>query len=245
MNQNNETSNTKTLNEEWRPVVGLEDFYAVSNHGRVKSLVGNGRRKELIMSQRLNTKGKVGYLQVSFRRGLNKLKRVCVHRLVAMAFVENPNPNEYTIVNHKDENRLNNHADNLEWCNQKYNVCYSFDRHRKDRVDLIKKGRKNTDRNSLSYAPWWNNGTKNKRCWSCPGDGWSMGCIQQRNTRTRTGKNWDAMLEGKTRMEMIRIIYDNSKGGYRHRLLERFGIRLTEQEKREHYENGMKRRKRK
>ncbi len=54
-----------------------------------------------------------------------------VHRLVAKAFI--PNPNNYPCVNHKDENKSNNHADNLEWCTYKYNVQYSLKR-RKNRA---------------------------------------------------------------------------------------------------------------
>lgn len=49
-------------------------------------------------------------------------KRICVHRLVAIAFVDNPY--KYTEINHKDENPLNNKADNLEWCTRKYNMNY-------------------------------------------------------------------------------------------------------------------------
>ena len=48
-----------------------------------------------------------------------------VHRLVAEYFVKNPNPNVYTEVNHKDENKQNNNDYNLEWCDRKYNTYYS------------------------------------------------------------------------------------------------------------------------
>ena len=49
-------------------------------------------------------------------------KRVSVHRLVATAFCDNPN--KYPIVNHRDENKANNNADNLEWCTVIYNMNY-------------------------------------------------------------------------------------------------------------------------
>ena len=58
-----------------------------------------------------------------------KKKTVSVHRLVAMAFVNNPNPDKYKEVNHIDENKLNNNADNLEWCTRSYNQKYYAKRH--------------------------------------------------------------------------------------------------------------------
>ena len=51
-------------------------------------------------------------------------KRMYVHRLVALHFVENPKPNEYNVINHKDENPRNNVYTNLEWCTQAYNQSY-------------------------------------------------------------------------------------------------------------------------
>ena len=50
-----------------------------------------------------------------------------VHRLVAIYYVENPKPNEYNIVNHKDGNKLNNHYTNLEWCNISINTQHAYD----------------------------------------------------------------------------------------------------------------------
>ena len=60
---------------------------------------------------------------------MEKKKTVSVHRLVAMAFVNNPNPDKYKEVNHIDENKLNNNADNLEWCTRSYNQKYYAKRH--------------------------------------------------------------------------------------------------------------------
>ena len=62
-----------------------------------------------------------GYKRVSLWAN-GKSKLLFVHRLVASAFV--PNPNNYPQINHKDENKLNNNADNLEWCTPFYNVHY-------------------------------------------------------------------------------------------------------------------------
>lgn len=71
---------------------------------------------------------KRGYKVVNVR-ACNQSVQIKVHRLVALCFV--PNPNNLPQVNHKDESPANNHASNLEWCDQKYNVNYSLSRLKK------------------------------------------------------------------------------------------------------------------
>ena len=110
------------LNEIWKDVEGYEGLYQVSNLGRVKSLekidASGHRLKEIIMKADTSN-GR--YLRVSFYK--DKKNRVfSIHRLVAKAFI--PNPNDLPCVNHKDENTFNNCASNLEWCTQKYNCNY-------------------------------------------------------------------------------------------------------------------------
>ena len=100
--------------EYWKPVVGYEGHYQVSNFGRVKSIKFG---KEIILKQHIRR----GYYSV----GLSKngiLKRYSVHRLVAQAFIDNTD--NLPQVNHKDENPLNNNVNNLEWCNSEYNNNY-------------------------------------------------------------------------------------------------------------------------
>ena len=109
-------------NETWRDIPSYEGIYQVSNLGRVKSLDriipfknSSKRVKGTMLVQHLN----FGYCQVSLGRNGKKHR---VHRIVAEAFI--PNPHDYPIINHKDENKKNNRVDNLEWCNYAYNLNY-------------------------------------------------------------------------------------------------------------------------
>ena len=99
------------LNEIWKPIEGYEGLYEVSNLGRVKSLK-RLHTKERILSQFLNHRG---YARVNLWKE-NKSRKYSVHRLVAEAFI--PNPDSKPQVNHIDENKTNNSVENLEWCTQ-------------------------------------------------------------------------------------------------------------------------------
>ena len=104
------------MEEEWRPVKGYEGLYEVSNMGRVKSL---HRSKAIILKQGMAHNG---YMKVGLcKNGTYNTKQV--HRLVATAFIRNPN--NYPEVNHKDCNKKNNTVDNLEWCTRGYNVRHA------------------------------------------------------------------------------------------------------------------------
>ena len=110
------------MEEIWKDVVGYEGYYQVSNLGRVRSLdriVSNGRKiKGKILSTKVNTPPYYPRVSLSVN---GKMKLVQVHRLVAQAFVYNPDPEHKTQVGHKDESRTNNRADNLEWVTPKEN----------------------------------------------------------------------------------------------------------------------------
>lgn len=118
MIKNNENFNlSKFENEEWLPVVGYEGLYEISNLGKVKSLRdNNGKPREKILRQ---GKMKNGYLYVVLCKE-GKVKTFLIHRLVAQAFIQNPN--NYQTVNHIDENKENNCIDNLEWMDMKQQV---------------------------------------------------------------------------------------------------------------------------
>ena len=98
--------------EVWKDVVGHEGKYKVSNEGKVMNL-----------TSLLSSSKRGGYPSVTLRRD-GKGKPHYVHRLVAQAFL--PNPEELPNVNHKDEDKGNPHVSNLEWCDQHYNMDYSL-----------------------------------------------------------------------------------------------------------------------
>lgn len=112
--------------EQWREIKGYEGRYEVSDCGNVRSLVFYSPKRNEYMKRkyprllRQNTTHD-GYKRVSLSDKC-KMKSFTVHRLVAFAFL--PNPNNYPAVNHKDENTANNHVENLEWCSNKYNSNY-------------------------------------------------------------------------------------------------------------------------
>lgn len=95
--------------------VDIIDFpgYQVSNTGKVRNI-----KDFRLLGQQLN---KAGYYTVVLRRDLESYTCL-VHRLVAIAFI--PNPDNLLIVNHKDENTINPNVENLEWCTAEYNVNY-------------------------------------------------------------------------------------------------------------------------
>lgn len=108
--------------EEWRPVVGWESLYAVSNLGRVAFL--NRTTRQTQGTYHIKPKlckfmtTKFGYIQARLWLN-NKEKKKYVHRLVADAFI--PNPNNYPQIDHIDTDKTNNQVRNLRWCTSTMN----------------------------------------------------------------------------------------------------------------------------
>lgn len=119
--------------EEWRDVVGYEGMYEVSSYGRVRSVDryftdkrDHVRFKEGILLKQHEAIH--GYMRVGLSC-FSKIKNCLVHRLVANAFINNPE--NHPQINHKNENKKDNHYSNLEWVTASYNVNYGT---RNDRV---------------------------------------------------------------------------------------------------------------
>lgn len=104
--------------EVWKDISGFEN-YQISNYGNVKSLNYGRTGKSKLLKPTVSGKG---YLQVRLYKS-GKLTALMVHRLVAMEFI--PNSNNWKQINHKDENKFNNNANNLEWCDNQYNNTYN------------------------------------------------------------------------------------------------------------------------
>ena len=115
------------MKEEWKDIVGYEGLYQVSNLGRIKNI-----KKNTIKSQRNTFKG---YLQVGLSNKKDKTYRV--HRLVAQAFI--PNPENKPEVNHIDGDKKNDNVENLEWVTGKENIDHAI------KTGVFKKSTKNKE----------------------------------------------------------------------------------------------------
>ena len=105
--------------EVWKDIIGYEGLYQISNLGNIKSYPKKYQHCDTVI---LNpSTNQYGYKYVCLYKN-GKCKNYLIHRLVAMNFI--PNPDNLPQINHKDENKINNCVNNLEWCSNEYNAAY-------------------------------------------------------------------------------------------------------------------------
>lgn len=111
-----------SIKPKWKDIVGYEIEYQINQFGEIRTLKDSPKLKKYdVLKPQISKRN--GYVyQMLYKNGKEKLLRV--HRLVAMAFL--PNPNNLPQVNHKDGNKQNNSVDNLEWCEQSDNMKHAY-----------------------------------------------------------------------------------------------------------------------
>ena len=111
-----------SIKPKWKDIVGYENEYQINQFGEIRTLKDSPKLKKYdVLKPQISKRN--GYVyQMLYKKGKEKLLRV--HRLVAMAFL--PNPNNLPQVNHKDGNKQNNSVDNLEWCEQSDNMKHAY-----------------------------------------------------------------------------------------------------------------------
>lgn len=133
-------------------VKGFEGLYEVDSSGKVFSIIADAHRRIRELKQYSNENG---YMKVNLYDSEGKCKKKYVHRLVAEAFIDNPEgkPN----VNHVDCDVKNNRVENLEWCTQSENVKYQVIKERHSRaIPVITNGKRYKSEREASFDIYGN-----------------------------------------------------------------------------------------
>lgn len=108
------------MNELWKDVDGYEGLYQISNYGNIRRILDTNRSLDRMLKIQHHSNGYQSIVLYKNNKGTNKL----IHRLVAIAFIQNTN--KCSEVNHIDGNKDNNHVDNLEWCTSSENKKHAY-----------------------------------------------------------------------------------------------------------------------
>ena len=108
------------MNEIWKDIYGYEG-YQISNAGNVRHIYKN--KNGTIIKNLKNTVNGGGYVRIALYKNKKSVKTL-VHRIVAAEFIQNPN--NYSIINHLDGNKVNNTVQNLEWCTNSQNIKHAY-----------------------------------------------------------------------------------------------------------------------
>ena len=124
------------VNEIWKDINGYEGLYQISNFGNVKSLPRQGAKGKILKPSKIN----IGYLRVGLNKN-GKCKRYLIHRLVAEAFL--PNPDNKPCIDHINANKTDNRICNLQWVTHKENMNnpLTIDKISKPIIQFSKRGR--------------------------------------------------------------------------------------------------------
>ena len=168
------------MKEIWKDIKGYEGSYQVSNLGNIRNLNFHREGKTLLLKPTINNRG---YKRVWLYKN-SKNEAYLVHRLVAIAFI--PNPNNYTVINHKDENPSNNCVDNLEWCTQHYNMNYGSV---KEKISKAKKGKSSHNNKPIlqfdlqgNFIKRWESASEAKKTLNIPGANIGRCCTGERKS---------------------------------------------------------------
>ena len=182
------------MEEIWKDIEGYEGIYQVSNLGRVRSLdreVPNYNAAGYVGTKIL--RGKIlkpckmansGYMEVHLKsNGQGKHGRI--HRLVAEAFI--PNPDNLPEINHKDEDKTNNRADNLEWCDRQYNINYGTGKWRRKKFNARPVEQLTTDGKVIAR---YDNASQAARAVGCDPSTINAVCRVKPHCNTAKGYRW-------------------------------------------------------
>lgn len=169
--------------EIWKDIPEFCGRYQASNLGRIKSVraYGQSNTPKILSQHRLNS----GYMYANLGYKETK-KHYLVHRLVASAFI--PNPNKYPQVNHINEDKTDNRPENLEWCSAKYNI--NFGTGRKRHLDKLRISRMMPVK-CIETGEIFESQIAAARAKGCNQGNINNACNYVHNTRTAGGYHWE------------------------------------------------------